>query len=77
MEKDIYTLKLFEVTYLVEIVPSTNTVSCMRVPGGWIISQHDDQNDHHGNPITAVSSVFVPYNEEFHPNALPKSRNNF
>ena len=52
MEKTIYNIKLHESI-------SIDTVIILRVPGGWIYDEYDDNKD-----IT-TTSTFVPYNDEF------------
>lgn len=69
--KNIYDLKLLEETFQDREQHSTRVLSVRRVPGGWIFTEFDDsQGD--GNDIqTRLSSVFVPYNEEYKTNSEP------
>ena len=56
-EKNIYTLKLNESVKIDHFTEVT------RVPNGWIYSIYTDYSSHEG--IYNISSVFVPYSEEF------------
>lgn len=63
--KDIYNLKLMEST-TVENDQESHTV-VKRVPGGWIFTEHIQSFFESNDRNTNISSVFVPYNDEFHP----------
>ena len=72
--KDIYTLKLNEYTRMDTSEDSFITI--LRVPGGWIFTEHMESFPvNKESAVMNLSSVFVPYNEEFHPmhNAQIKS----
>lgn len=64
--KDIYALKLMESVTIENDLESYTTVQ--RVPGGWIFTEYvESHSDGSNDRSTNISSVFVPYNEEFHP----------
>lgn len=59
-QKSIYNLKLNETLTI------DNSCYYRRVPGGWIVTVLDKGEDALGNTMQFVmSSVFVPFNEEF------------
>lgn len=63
--KNIYKLELFEETSQDREPHSTSLFSVRRVPGGWIFTNFEDSHED-GNAIQSrLSSVFVPYNDEF------------
>lgn len=63
--KNIYELELFEETFQEREKYSPSALSVRRVPGGWIFTDFQDSQEE-GNVIqTRLSSVFVPYNDEF------------
>ena len=63
--KDIYKLELFEETFEDREQYGNSGLSVRRVPGGWIFTNFEDSHED-GNAIQSrLSSVFVPYNEEF------------
>ena len=62
--KDIYALKLMESVTVENDLESCTTVQ--RVPGGWIFTQStESHSDGSNDRSTNISSVFVPYNDEF------------
>lgn len=63
--KDIYELELLEETFLEKdrLDPRSNSVR--RVPGGWIFTEFHDSQNESNDRHTAISSVFVPHNDEF------------
>lgn len=63
--KDIYKLELLEVTFIEREQYDNSGLSIRRVPGGWIFTSFEDSHED-GNAIQSrLSSVFVPYSEEF------------
>lgn len=68
--KDIYKMRLAEFTRIDTSEDSFTTV--LRVPGGWIFTEHMESNPvNKDNTIMNISSVFVPYSDEFHPMTKP------
>lgn len=65
MKQLIYTMDLFETKIIRLSNDQENGVSVRRVPGGWTFTEFENNRDHNGNEALAISSVFVPYNEEF------------
>ena len=63
MEKDIYKLELFEVSYIRSSKEANDGVAVRRVPGGWTFTEWENTGSE--NPMTVISATFVPYNEEF------------
>jgi hypothetical protein len=63
--KNIYNLDLLEETFGYREQYGSRVLSVRRVPGGWIFTElHDSQGD--GNNVQQrLSSVFVPYSDEF------------
>lgn len=69
--KDIYSLELLEMTRFDTDTDCYTTIT--RVPGGWIFTEnYDSFFDGSKNTNTNMSSVFVPYNDEFKPKEEPK-----
>ncbi|WP_432221270.1 hypothetical protein ACRASX_11115 [Flavobacterium sp. TMP13] len=64
--KNIYELKLMEETFQDREQYSQSALSVRRVPGGWIFTDFEDSPEDNATQAR-LSSVFVPYNEEFHP----------
>ncbi len=69
--KNIYDLKLLEETFQDREQHSTRGLSVRRVPGGWIFTEFDDSQGDGSDIQTRLSSVFVPYNEEFRTKSKP------
>ena len=61
---DIYGLKFMETISINNDLESHTCVQ--RVPGGWIFTEYLDSHfDGSNDTNTNISSVFVPYNDEF------------
>ena len=57
-QEQLYKLKLFETTGLIEDIRSDLFTTAMRVPGGWIFRSYD-------KGYNMMSSVFVIFDDEF------------
>lgn len=71
-EKSIYELELHEFTVIQNSqhasMTSSGNTTVTRVPGGWIyrfVITKSGGLDKNGGNAAALSSTFVPYNEEF------------
>ena len=63
--KNIYDLKLFEETFQDREQYDTRFLSVRRVPGGWLFTEFEESIGEGNDCQKRLSSVFVPYNEEF------------
>lgn len=70
--KNIYDLKLFEEIFEDREQYGNSGLSVRRVPGGWIFTDFEDSHEENNTVQSRLSSVFVPYDEEFHPRHKPK-----
>jgi hypothetical protein len=71
--EDIYSLKLFESVIIRETADTFDGLTVRRVPGGWIFTEWTTSADVSADKNhTRISSVFVPYNDEFLPGRVKK-----
>jgi len=63
--KNIYNLELFEETFQDRDQYGSRVLSVRRVPGGWIFTEFEESIGEENDCQKRLSSVFVPYNEEF------------
>jgi hypothetical protein len=63
--KNIYNLDLFEETFSEREQHGSRVLSIRRVPGGWIFTEFEDSHGDGSDVQSRLSSVFVPYNDEF------------
>lgn len=62
--QDIYSLKLMDSTTVEYNTENYTTIQ--RVPGGWIFTEYYTNERQSPKELsTSISSVFVPYNDEF------------
>ena len=70
MKQEIYTMDLFE-NKIIRLSNEHNYgVMFRRVPGGWIVTEFEDAENSE-KIWNVISSVFVPYNEEFKTKSKP------
>jgi hypothetical protein len=68
--KNIYALELLEETFEQREQYNPRSLSVRRVPGGWIFTEFEDSSEESAIQVR-LSSVFVPYNDEFKPKSKP------
>jgi hypothetical protein len=62
--KNIYALDLLEETFAEREPYNPRSLSVRRVPGGWIFTEFEDSSEESAIQVR-LSSVFVPYSDEF------------